>query len=107
MFSVTLPPHSAVEPVTETFHGIPVTNPYRWLEDQDSPRTRAWLLEQTRYARRYLDATPGRAGIRDRIHELLRVETYGFPQKFGNPDFFREILPNQEQTCTCMRDCAD
>src|SRR5260370_25311434 len=107
MFSVTLPPHSAVEPVTETFHGIPVTDPYRWLEDQDSPRTRAWLLEQTRYARRYLDATPGRAVIRDRIHELLAVETYDSPQTFGNRYFFRKRLPNQEQPCICMRDGAD
>jgi prolyl oligopeptidase len=107
MCSVTLPPHSAVEPVTETFHGIPVTDPYRWLEEQDSPRTRAWLLEQTRYARRYLDVAPGRAVIRDRIHELLAVETYDSPQTFGNRYFFRKRLPNQEQPCVCMRDGAD
>jgi prolyl oligopeptidase len=107
MCSVTLPPHSAVEPVTETFHGIPVTDPYRWLEDQDSARTRAWLLEQTRYARRYLDATPGRAVIRDRVHEFLAVETYDSLQKLGNRYFFRKRLPNQEQPCICMREGAD
>src|SRR5215467_166602 len=47
---MTPPPQSAVEPVTEIFHGVSVTDPYRWLEDQNSPRTRAWLEEQTDYA---------------------------------------------------------
>ncbi len=50
------PPHSPVEPVTDVLHGVSVTDPYRWLEDQDSPRTRAWIEEQTRYARAYLDS---------------------------------------------------
>ena len=42
------PPRADVEPVTEILHGISVTDPYRWLEDQDSPRTRGWIEEQTR-----------------------------------------------------------
>jgi len=40
---MTSPPRSTVDPVTEIFHGVSVTDPYRWLEDQDSPRTRAWI----------------------------------------------------------------
>jgi len=40
---MTPPPHSAVEPVTEIFHGASITDPYRWLEDQASPRTRVWI----------------------------------------------------------------
>ena len=47
MLGLTLvPPFSPVEPVTEILHGVPVTDPYRWLEDQDSPHTRKWLEEQ-------------------------------------------------------------
>jgi len=34
------PPFSAVKPVTETLHGVSITDPYRWLEDQNSPDTR-------------------------------------------------------------------
>jgi len=49
-----------VEPVTEIFHGVSVTDPYRWLEDQDSPQTRSWIEEQTLYARAYLHSIPGR-----------------------------------------------
>ncbi len=49
------PPFSPVEPVTDVLHGVSVTDHYRWLEDQDSPRTRQWIAEQTQYARGYLD----------------------------------------------------
>ena len=101
------PPHSTLEPVTDVFHGVPVTDPYRWLEDQDSPRTRAWIEEQTRYARAYLDSIPGRARIRERIREFLAVETYDSLQKVGSRYFFRKRLPDQEQPCICMREGAD
>ena len=100
------PPPSCIEVVTDFLHGVPVADPYRWLEDQDSPRTRAWIREQTRYARNYLNAIPGRDLIRRRIHEFLAVETYDSLQKAGNRYFFRKRLPDQEQPCTYMRDAA-
>ena len=37
---MSAPPFTPVDTVTEVLHGVPVTDPYRWLEDQDSPRTR-------------------------------------------------------------------
>src|SRR5229473_3533757 len=100
-------PRSTVEPVTEIFHGVSVTDPYRWLEDQDCPRTRAWIEEQTRYARAYLDTISGRKRIRERIQEFLAVETYDSLQKVGSRYFFRKRLPDQEQPCICMREGAD
>ena len=101
------PPFSPVEPVTEVLHGVPVTDPYRWLEDQESPRTREWIAAQTRYARSYLDSIPGRERIRERIRELLDVETYDSLQKVGSRYFFRKRLPGQEQFCICMREGLD
>lgn len=101
------PPFSAVEPVTDILHGVGITDPYRWLEDQDSPRTRVWIDEQTRYARSYLDGIPGRQRIRERIREFLAVETYDFLQRAANRYFFRKRLPNQEQPCIYMREGAD
>jgi prolyl oligopeptidase len=98
------PPFSPVEPVTEVLHGVPVTDPYRWLEDQESPRTREWIAAQTRYARSYLDSTPGRERIRERIRELLDVETYDSLQKVGGRYFFRKRTVGQEQFCICMRE---
>jgi prolyl oligopeptidase len=101
------PPFSPIEPVTEVLHGVPITDPYRWLEDQDSPRTRRWIEEQTQYAREYLDHLPGRQKIRDRIREFLAVETYDSLQKAGNRYFFRKRLPDQEQPSIYMRDGAE
>jgi prolyl oligopeptidase len=104
---MTPPPYSAVEPVTEIFHGVSVTDPYRWLEDQDSPQTRAWIEEQTLYARSYLENIPGRDRIQKRIREFLAVETYDSLQIAGGRYFFRKRLPDQEQPCIYMRDGAD
>lgn len=101
------PPYSPVEPVTDIMHGIPVTDPYRWLEDQDSPRTREWLQAQHEYARSYLDSVPGREVIRGRIRELLDVETYDSVQKAGQRYFFRKRLPRQEQPCIYFREGAE
>ena len=103
----TAPPYSAVEPVTEILHGVSITDPYRWLEDQESPRTREWLAAQTQYARAYLDALAGRKRIRERIRELLDVETYDSLQKTGNRYVFRKRLRGQEQPCIYSREGLD
>ena len=101
------PPFSPVEPVTEVLHGVSVTDPYRWLEDQDSPHTRQWIAEQRQFARACLDHLPGRDRIRQRIREFLAVETYDSLQKAGSRYFFRKRLADQEQPCICMREEAN
>ena len=104
---MTPPPFSPVEAVTEVLHGIPVTDPYRWLEDQESPRTREWLLAQQEYARSYLDSIPSRDRIRDRIREMVDIETYDSIQKVGRRYFFRKRQPGQEQPYIYFREGAD
>jgi len=101
------PPYSPIEAVTEILHGVSVTDPYRWLEDQESAQTRAWIEAQTKYARAYLDSIPGREQIRERIRELLDVETYDSIQKVGDRYFFRKRLPGQEQPCIFLREGPD
>ncbi|HXM60106.1 MAG TPA: hypothetical protein VN950_04565, partial [Terriglobales bacterium] len=101
---ISHPPYTPVEPVTETLHGIPITDPYRWLEDQESSETRTWLTAQTQYARAYLDAIPGRERIRERVRQLLDVENYDSIHKAGNRYFFRKRLPTQEQPCMYFRE---
>lgn len=101
------PPYSPIEAVNEILHGVSVADPYRWLEDQHSVQTRAWLKAQTKYARAYLDAIPGRERIQERIRELLDVETYDSIQKVGQRYFFRKRLPGEEQHCIFIREGPD
>jgi prolyl oligopeptidase len=98
------PPYSPVEAVTEILHGIRITDPYRWLENQESPRTREWISAQTRYARAHLDSIPNRESTRQRVRELLDVETHDSLQRVGNRYFFRKRLPGREQPSIYMRE---
>ena len=103
---ISAPPISAVDLVTDVLHGVAVSDPYRWLEDQNSLRTRAWIDEQTRYARAYLDNIKGREGIRSRICEFLSIETHDSILRAGNRYFFRKRLSDQEQPSIYMREGA-
>src|SRR6266849_8480050 len=103
--AVLAPPPTHVEPVTETLHGVEITDPYRWLEDQNSPRTRAWIEEQTAYTRAYLDAIPGREQIRERVKELLAVKgVLSEPWNVGERYFFQKRQNHAEQPVIVMRE---
>jgi prolyl oligopeptidase len=104
MHAVMPPPFTPVESVTDVLHGVPITDPYRWLEDQTSSRTRAWIDEQSGYTRNYFQSLTGREKIRERVREFLAVETYDSLQKSGGRYFFRKRLPEQEQPCIYLRD---
>lgn len=104
MLIINPPPATPVEPVTEMLHGFPVTDPYRWLEDSNSARTRDWLREQIAYTRAYFDAISGRERIRNRIKELLAVEEVTAPFRAGNRYFFSKRTPYQEQPVITMRE---
>jgi len=102
--AVVAPPPTVVEPITETLHGVEVTDPYRWLEDQNSPRTRAWLEEQTAYTRAYLDAIPGREQIEKRVRELMAFkEVVSEPWNVGDRYFFLKRQEDGEQPVIVMR----
>lgn len=101
------PPYSPVEGVTEILHGVPVTDPYRWLEDGESQRTREWLAAQVQYAHSYLNAIPGRGRIRERVRELLDIETCDSIQEVGNRYYLRKRLPGQEQPSIFFREGPD
>lgn len=96
-------PNSMPEAVVELLHGVSIADPFRWLEDQDSPRTRCWLTEQTAYTRAYFDRLPARALIRRRIAELLTVDVYDRPVEVAGRTFFLRREAQQEQPCITMR----
>src|SRR5258708_39673238 len=104
--TVLPPPQTPVEPVTEMMHGVSITDPYRWLEDQNSPRTREWVETQIAYARSYLDALPGKERIRKRVSGLLSTDIISDPWKVGNRHFFLKRSRGQEQAALMMREAG-
>jgi prolyl oligopeptidase len=102
---VTLPPPPPTEakPVTETINGSTITDPYRWLEDQNAPATRAWIAEQMKYTEQYMEQVKIRPEIAKRLSELIRVETYSLPHEAGDHYFFTKRLPDENQASIYMR----
>jgi prolyl oligopeptidase len=92
-------PSTPRHPVVDTYHGIDVTDDYRWLEVDSSPAVRAWIEEQNQFARRYLDAIPQRAQIARRIAELeleRTVQRFGFELR-GGKLFALKMMPPANQ----------
>src|SRR5215471_1699192 len=50
----------------DDYHGVKIRDPYRWLEDTNSPETAAWVNAENKLTFRYLDAIPARERIRAR-----------------------------------------
>ena len=61
-------------PVTDTYHGVEVTEGYRWLEDASSEETIAWTKAQQQRTRAYFDRIPWRDALRARVEQLLKAE---------------------------------
>jgi len=59
-------------------HGVSITDPYRWLEDQEFTANPKVARRASRLRPSYLNAIPGRERIRKRIEEFLAVETISF-----------------------------
>ncbi len=74
----------------DDYHGTLVSDPYRWLEDLDSPETQAWIAAQNQVTFKYLEALPAREHIKKRLTELWNYERYSTPwQKAGRYFFFK------------------
>src|SRR5258708_1000931 len=60
-------PTTRPDTMQDVLHGVTVSDPYRWLEDQKSLETRAWIMEQNAYTHSLLDALPGRNALQSRL----------------------------------------
>ena len=82
----------------DDYHGVLVADPYRWLEDPDSPETRVWIDAQNELTFGYLGDIPARSEIRERLTELWNYEKYGIPHKKGGRYFFTKNDGLQSQS---------
>jgi len=69
---------AADTPVTDTYHGVTVTDPYRWLENSNDPVVQNWSAKHDRRARAYLDALPYRKAIYDRLYQQLSASSASY-----------------------------
>src|SRR5262245_51315638 len=63
-------PETHRKPVTDEYHGIPVEDPYRWLEDSKDPSVQAWTEAQNHLMREILDAIPQRPAIYEQLKKI-------------------------------------
>jgi len=93
----SMAPATRAGDVQETLHGVVVSDPYRWLEDQDSAETRAWITQQNDYTHNLLDSWPGRKRLEERLARLKKVERISSPIERSGRLFYRKRGADQEQ----------
>jgi prolyl oligopeptidase len=86
-------------PVEEVLHGVPVSDPYRWLEDRSLPETKQWIEVQREQCRAYFSSCDTLKALRNRVQEFLNVEVVDQPVKAGGHYFYRRRNRDQEQAC--------
>ena len=81
----------------DTYFGIKIQDPFRWLEDDRSPETENWVKEQNKTTFNYLDKIPFRKELKKRLEQLWNFEKLGSPFKEGDYVYFfkNDGLQNQ------------
>lgn len=81
----------------DDYFGTKVADPYRWLEDDNSEATKAWVVEQNTVTTAYLHAIPFRDRIKQRLEEMWNYAKYSSPFKEGKYYYFykNDGLQNQ------------
>ncbi|PKA98117.1 prolyl oligopeptidase [Flavobacteriaceae bacterium MAR_2009_75] len=94
--TVTYPTTAKVDSI-DTYFGTDVKDPYRWLEDDRSKETEAWVKEQNKVTFGYLEKIPFRKAIKQRLEKLWNYEKLGSPFKEGDYTYFykNDGLQNQ------------
>ncbi len=101
-------PETPVKPVRDRYHGVTVTDPYRWMEDMASPQFQAWLKAQSEFSAAGLKTLPGRQALRERLGQLADagVTTGGYTPSAGQVLYLKRE-PGQNQRRLWLRQGVD
>jgi prolyl oligopeptidase len=88
----------------DVLHGVPVPDPYRWLEDASSVEVKRWAADEDKLARDYLRNLPGRDAFAARLKELFYVESAGTPRHVGNRWFYGKRDAGKEKAAVYWRE---
>ena len=82
----------------DNYHGTKIADPYRWLEDDYSAETKAWVSAQNEVTDKFLQAIPQREAIKKLYTELYNYEKFGLPFKEGKRYFWTRNDGLQQQS---------
>ncbi len=91
----------------DEYHGVKIADPYRWLEDDNSEETKAWVEAQNGVTFRFLEAIPQRATIKERMTKLWNYERFGLPELRGGRTFYTRNSGLQNQRVLYVADAPD
>lgn len=90
----------------DTYFGTAVADPYRWMEDIDSPETAAWVAAERAFTAAQFAGMPERAAIRARLAELWDYPRFGLPERRQGRMFFTRNSGLQNQAVLYVQDGA-
>jgi prolyl oligopeptidase len=91
-------PEARRDGVVDDYFGTKVADPYRWLEEADSPATRAWIQAENDLTAAYLKRIPGRDRLRERLTRLWNFPKMTVPVREAGRLFFRRNAGLQRQS---------
>ncbi len=102
-------PDSATVDHVDTYHGVEVADPYRWLEDdvRENPEVKSWVDSQNDVTFAYLEQIPERGRIAERLERLWDYEKFTRPWKEGGRYFYRYNDGLQNQYVIYMQESLD
>ena len=98
MFARLPYPPARTVPVTDTYFGTVVADPYRWLENGNDPEVKTWAAAQTKLALDYLESTPAYSGLKARIAALDRTPPLRYSLVIRGRLFYERETPPDEQS---------
>ena len=101
------PPPTEVREVVDTLHGVEISDPYRWLEDQEAPETRAWIDAQNAHTDTVLGTLPGREELRAVAASVLERDVVGLPNERGGRYFYSKRRADQDLAVVYVREGLD
>jgi prolyl oligopeptidase len=100
-----LPPYPATpsETVVTDYHGTPVSDPYRWLENTNDMATVDWVGQQNAYTAQYLATLPGKPQVVSRLNQILGAGSIGAPFPVSDKLFYFRRTGMQNQSVMYMQ----
>ena len=93
-------PVTRKDSTVDNYFGTEVADPYRWLEDDASAETAAWVEAQNKVTDHYLKGIPFRAKLLERLKQVSNYEKVGAPAKRKNGKWYfyrNDGLQNQRR----------